>query len=68
MKDKEEKEVYEIDNRKYIVTTRVVENAQGLNNLYEAFSKYALRKLNTTIWKNGLTFQKIQVIIVSVNT
>ena len=68
MKDKEEKEVYEIDNRKYIVTTRVVENAQGLNNLYEAFSKYAIRKLNTTIWKNGLTFQKIQVIIVSVNT
>ena len=42
-------EVYEIDNHKYIVTTRVIENAQSLNNLYNAFSKYALRKLNTTI-------------------
>lgn len=49
MKDKEEKEVYEIDNHKYIVTTRVIENAQSINNLYDAFSKYALRKLNTTI-------------------
>ena len=68
MKDKEEKEIYEIDNRKYIVTTKVIENAQGLNNLYEAFSKYALKRLNITIWKNGLTFKKIQGIIVSVNT
>lgn len=58
MKDKEEKEVYEIDNRKYIVTTRVVENAQGLNNLYEAFSKYALRKLNITIWRKWADFSK----------
>jgi hypothetical protein len=49
MNNQEEKEIYEIDNRKYIVTTRVIENAQSLNNLYEAFSKYALRKLNTTI-------------------
>ena len=46
---KEEKEIYEIDNRKYIVTTKVIENAQGLNNLYEAFSKYALKRLNITI-------------------
>lgn len=49
MKDKEEKEVYEINNHKYIVTTKVVENAQGLNNLYEALSKYTLKRLNVTI-------------------
>lgn len=49
MKEKEEKEIYEIDNHKYIVTTKVIENAQSLNSLYDAFSKYALRKLNTTI-------------------
>ena len=46
MNKKEEREVYEVDNCKYIVTTAVVENAQSLNNLYEAFSKYVLRKLN----------------------
>lgn len=49
MKDKEEKEIYEIDNHKYQVTTKVIENAQSLNNLYKAFSKYALRKLNMGI-------------------
>lgn len=49
VENKEEKEIYEIDNRKYIVTTKVIENAQSLNNLYIAVSKYALRKLNTTI-------------------
>ena len=49
MKEKEEKEIYEIDNHKYIVTTKVIENAQSLNSLYDAFSKYALRKLNATI-------------------
>ena len=49
MDKKEEKEVYEIDNHKYIVTSKVVDNAKSINNLYEAFSKYALKRLNATI-------------------
>ncbi len=49
MEKKEEKEIYEIDNHKYTVTTRTIENAKSLNNLYEAFSKYALKKLNAII-------------------
>ena len=40
-------EIYQIDNHKYIVTTRIIENAKSLDKLYEAFSRYALRKLNT---------------------
>ena len=47
MEDNEEREVYEIDNHKYTVTTRIIENAKSLDKLYEAFSRYALRKLNT---------------------
>ncbi len=46
MKEQEEKEVYEIDNHKYTVITRTIEGAESLNNLYEAFSKYTLRKLS----------------------
>lgn len=68
MEKKEEKEIYEIDNYKYIVTARTVENAKSLSNLYEAFSKYALKRLNATIWKYGLTLKRLYVIIVSVNT
>ena len=47
MRNLEEKEVYEIDNKKYKVITRTIENAEGLNNLYKAFSKYAIKKLST---------------------
>ena len=46
---KEEKEVYEIDNHKYIVTSKVIDNAKSIDNLYEAFCKYALKRLNNTI-------------------
>lgn len=49
MKDQEEKEVYEIDNQKYTVITRTIENAESLNNLYKAFSKYAIKKLSMKI-------------------
>ena len=43
----EEKQTYEIGGKKYIVITRTIENAKSLDKLYEAFSRYALRKLNT---------------------
>ena len=46
MKNKEEKEIIEVDNQKYVVTTRVIENAKSIDILYEAFSKYALNKLS----------------------
>lgn len=46
MNKKEEKEVYDIDNKKYTVITRTIENAKSLDKLYEAFSKYALKKLS----------------------
>ena len=47
MEDNEKREVYQIDNHKYIVTTTIIENAKSLDKLYEAFSRYALKKLNT---------------------
>lgn len=53
MQNKEEKEIYEIDNHKYIVTARIIENAKSLSDVYEAFSKYALKRLNATIEKMG---------------
>lgn len=46
MNKKEEKEVYDIDNKKYTVIARTIENAESLDKLYEAFSKYALKKLS----------------------
>lgn len=46
MGKQEEKEIYEVNNQKYTVVTRTIENAQSMNNLYEAFSKYAIRKLS----------------------
>lgn len=46
MKNQEEKEVYDIDNKKYTVIARTIENAESLDKLYEAFSKYALKKLS----------------------
>lgn len=49
MKYNEEKEIYEVDNQKYTVITRTIENAESLNNLYKAFSKYALKKLSAKI-------------------
>ena len=49
MKKQEEKEVYEIDNKKFTVITRTIENAESMNNLYKAFSKYAIKKLSVKI-------------------
>ncbi len=46
MNNQEEKEIYEIDNHSYTVITRKTENAESLNNLYAAFSKYAIKKLS----------------------
>ena len=49
MDKQEEEEIYEIEGKKYTVVTRTIENALSMNNLYEAFSKYAMRKLNMKV-------------------
>lgn len=46
MEKQENKETYRIDNREYTVITRTIENALSMEELYKAFSKYAIRKLN----------------------
>ena len=46
MEKKEEKEIYCIDNKRYTVMARIIENAESIDKLYEAFSKYALKKLS----------------------
>lgn len=45
----EDKETYQIDNREYTVITRTIENAKSIEQLYQAFSKYAIRKLNMKV-------------------
>ncbi len=49
MNNKEEKNIYEIDNQKYTVIVRTIQNSKSLDSLYEAFSKYAFNKLSTKI-------------------
>lgn len=49
MNNKEEKKIYEMDNQKYTVIVRTIENSKSIDNLYEAFSKYAFNKLTTKI-------------------
>lgn len=46
MKKQEEKEIYDIDNKKYTVIARTIENAESLDKLYEAFSRYAIKRLS----------------------
>ncbi len=37
---------YEIDNKKYTVITRCVENAQSIDKLYDIICKYAISQMN----------------------
>ena len=43
---KEQVEVFEIENKKYTVITRCIENSQNTDKLYNIFCKYAISKLN----------------------
>ena len=43
---KEQVEVFEIENKKYTVITRCIENSLDTDNLYNIFCKYAISKLN----------------------
>ena len=45
--DKEENtKIYEIDNKKYTVITKCVENVQNINKLYDVICKYAISQIN----------------------
>ena len=41
----EEKEIYEVDSKKYTVITRVSENCLGKESLKKLICKYAMREL-----------------------
>lgn len=43
---KEKREIYEIDGKKYTVISRVIDNPNNIDRLYEVLAKYALAKLN----------------------
>lgn len=38
-------EIYEIDNRKYKVITRSIENSQSAEKMYDVLCKFAISKL-----------------------
>ncbi len=45
-KKKENTTIYEIDNKKYTVITKCVENVQNVNKLYDVICKYAISQIN----------------------
>ena len=45
-KKKENTAIYEIDNKKYTVITKCVENVQNVNKLYDVICKYAISQIN----------------------
>ena len=44
--ENEKIQIYEIDNKKYTVITRCIENPNNEERLYNLLCKYALSKLN----------------------
>lgn len=45
-KRKENTTTYEIDNKKYTVITKCVENVQNVNKLYDVICKYAISQID----------------------
>ena len=43
---KERRYIYEIDGKKYTVISKVIDNPNNIDRLYEVLAKYALAKLN----------------------
>ncbi len=37
---------YEIDNKKYTVITKCIENVQNIDGLYDVICKYAISQIN----------------------
>lgn len=40
---------YEIDNKKYTVITKCVENVQNTNKLYDVICKYAISQIDSNL-------------------
>lgn len=40
---------YEIDNKKYTVITKCVENVQNTNKLYDVICKYAISQIDSSL-------------------
>ena len=49
--EKERIEVYEIDNKKYTVISKCVENPNNIDRLYDVLCKFAISKLNASVEK-----------------
>lgn len=45
-KDRQKEEIYEINNKKYVVITKCIENSEDINKLYEVLCKFAISKLD----------------------
>lgn len=41
--------IYEIDNKKYTVITKCVENVQNTNKLYDVICKYAISQIGNNL-------------------
>ena len=46
MIQKQKTEIYEIEDKKYTVITKCVENAEKVDKLYNILCRYAISKLN----------------------
>ena len=42
---KERREIYEIDGKKYTVISRVIDNPNNIDRLYDVLAKFALERL-----------------------
>ena len=49
--ERERIEVYEIDNKKYTVISKCVENPNNIDRLYDVLCKFAISKLNSSVEK-----------------
>lgn len=49
--EREKIEVYEIDNKKYTVISKNVDNPNNVEKLYNILCKFALSKINTSMKK-----------------
>lgn len=48
-KQEQKVEIYEIDNKKYTVITKSVENSQNIDKLYNILCNFAISKLSNDI-------------------
>ncbi len=48
-KKEKNKTTYEIENKKYTVVTRCVENVQSIDKLYNVICKYVISQINKNL-------------------